>query len=133
MASRISIFIICLMLHLLTPGWYLSDFLRLADWVMLIFSAAGIFIYKLNFEIRKGVSFYLSTNSLLYFISTTQKMNPDVGVDYFLTRLGVIFNTKHFFSGDTLRFVEIFNIMQVPIGIMIVIYLVSKLIVSKKT
>ncbi len=133
MASRICIFIICLMLHLLTPGWYLSDFLRLADWVMLIFSAAGIFIYKLNFDIRRGVSFYLSTNSLLYFISTTQKINPDVGANYFLTRLGVIFKTKHFFPGNALRFVEIFNIIQVLSGIMIIIYLVFKLVGSKKT
>jgi hypothetical protein len=133
MTLRISIFVVCLVLHLLTPSWYLSDFLKVADWVMLLFSAIDILLYKLNLGIRKSASFYLSINSLLYFISTTQKMYPDVGVNYFSTRLGVIFKTKNIFPEGVLRFVEVVNIIQILLGILIVIYLVFKLYVSKKT
>ena len=119
MILRTLILAFAIALHILTPHWFLKDFLTIADWIMIFCGFLSLFIYK-SVERDKKIfilSFLLSLNVLVYYVTTVQMLTLDGGDDRMSYRLQVIFRTSVNIPMNFGEGIEIFNVVQIVLSI----------------
>jgi len=116
MVLRFIIVIIIIVLHFLTPRWFLSDFVVLSDYVMMLFGGISLVTYKVNGRILL-LSLVLSLNALIYFLITTELITSDIGEERVVSRMQLIFSVSKTLPNGLGRFVEEFNALQVVIAL----------------
>jgi hypothetical protein len=125
MIVRISILVISIILHFLTPSWFLSDFLLIGEWIMMSAALVSVISYK---TIKKNnriifLSLFLSINILIYFVATAQVLTHDVEIERAVWRLQIIFTNLFTLSIGLSKFLEELNAIQVIGGIIMCIIL----------
>lgn len=128
MILRILILLVAILAHVLTPHWFLKDFLTIGDWMMIFFGLLSLMMYKLAEKDKKILllSLFLSLSVLIYFVTTAQMLNPDVGVDRMVYRLPIIFNFSVEIPISVGRFIEMFNAVQIAVNTIISILLIKQ-------
>jgi len=127
MIVRIIILILVIVLHILTPRWFLNDLLNIGDWVMLFWGLLSFLMYKAT---EKGkrlniLSTLLSLITLIYFITTVRIVTPDVGSERVAYRLQLIFGNFKNIPVKIGEGIEIFNavliVFSAAVGIILII------------
>src|SRR5688572_9766962 len=115
MAFLVIVILISILLHLLTPHWFLNDYLNIADWIMIVSGLIGLLIIRV-FRKNKFVfvfSFILSINSLLYYITTVQILSSEIEDERAVYRLLVSLNIKDYINIGLSKLIEIINALQI--------------------
>ncbi len=139
MILRILILVIAILLHILTPHWFLKDYLTVGDWIMIFFAFLSAAMYNSMRGIKKinFLSVFLSLNVLVYFIITTQILAPDVGVERAVCRLQFILRNSITLPIIISSWIEIINTIQIifsiAIGILLVFQFYKKKTANKLT
>jgi hypothetical protein len=140
MVKRVIILAVLILLHIVTPRWALSDLLVIADWVMIFLALIALIIYKFHNGLRSIsiLSFSISLNSLIFFITTVQVKPAHIINERALYRLSIIFslNIDAFIDIQTSKMIETLNILQVGLNVLIVmmltfVYIKNRLIVNR--
>jgi hypothetical protein len=131
---RLFIFLIAVIIHFLTPTWFLDDFLRLCEWDMLfcaLFAAINYNrtkeSYKLNCQ-----SFFLSINTLVYFVTTTKVQETDIGNSYSISRLALIFKFPFQPSKRYTEIIEAMNAIQVLFSVILLVFIIIAMIKKRQ-
>lgn len=135
MILRSCILLIAILAHVLTPNWFLKDFLIIEDWIMVFFGLLSVFIYILGGKDKKVLLFslVLSLSILIYFITTVQMLTPDIGVNRIIYRLSIIFDFSIDIPIRVGTFIEMFNATQIVFNTIIVFLIIQRFYNKKFT
>ena len=128
MIKRILILLVALAVHILTPHWFLKDFLLIGDWLMIFFGLLSLIIYRLIGNDKKvfRLSLLMSLSVFVYFIISAQLLSSEVGIDKIVYRLPLIFNFTFDLPNSLGKLIEISNAAQIPINTIIGILLIKR-------
>jgi amino acid transporter len=126
MIIRVIILILITVLHILTPHWFLDDFLSKGDPVMLFCGLLSLLMYMVT---EKGnrlntIPTLLGLISLVYFLTTVRIITPDVGRERVVCRLQLIFEGFKNIPVKIGEAIEIFNAILIVLNTCIVILII---------
>jgi hypothetical protein len=130
MFMRILIALIALLLHLLSPGWFLNDYLSITDLLMLFSALFSIALFKLLPEDKwlHLCTLFSSINVLMYFITTVQIGETGCYPENVVYRLSFVSKK----SVDGILYiianpVELFNFIQVIMNLFISAFILIRI------
>lgn len=134
MILRITILLVCVLLHYLTPDYFLSDFLRDSDLLLLLILIMSIVIYyfRKNKKSINSISTILAINIGSYFLLTASEDIPDSNPPIMFYRLKIIFGIKSGPSNLLGHLIEGLNYIQIFISLILIIILFFLSFTSKK-
>ncbi len=135
MIFRISLIIICLLLHLLTPSWFKSDIVEILDWVMITtsFISALLYYFFNNIKSIKNISLWISLNAIVYYLVSMHGCTFEVlESDCSASRLTAIFDISISLNTEIVELIEWINIIQVIINLILILILGFFAISKKK-
>lgn len=123
--TRLLILSVSIILHLLTPGWILTDLLMVFDWIMIFFALISLILYRFygKSKLVNILSFLLSVNSLFFCITTVKIVTSEIGNERALYRLSVLLNKGIDVPINFSRMWETINALQVGFSVVIMIFL----------
>lgn len=123
MIMKIIVTLLAILFHVATPSWYLTDFLKIGDFVVIFCSLVSIIADKSSEKNKSWnlIFHFLSLNVLIYFFATAQVLVPDVGPERTRYRLELILNLSFDLPLHVGKVIELLNAIQILLSLVIVI------------
>lgn len=89
---RVFLLLLCLLLHFLTPGWYMSTGIRITDWLMIATAAFATAMCAARHGVRMArcLTLVLCVNAAAFFITTVQLHETGLGDEHYLFRMAQV-------------------------------------------
>lgn len=137
MAIRLIILLVSILLHVLTPHWFLNDYMEASDYIMIFSCLISLLIYRL---LGKNnwvfvLSLFLSINSLLFYITSVEVVTSEIEDERAVYRLLVLLNKRNFIDIGLSKLIETINALQIVCSVLIifslgVIYLRKRFVIK---
>ncbi len=123
MIIKIIVTLLAILFHVATPSWYLKDFLKVGDFVVIFCSLVNIIADKSSEKNKSwnSIFHFLSLNVFIYFFATAQVLVPDVGSESVSYRLELIANLSFDLPLNVGKVIELLNAIQILLSLVIVI------------
>src|SRR5690606_12890030 len=94
MIFRSIILLLCITIHGVTPSWFLSNFLSVSDWLMVLFciTSLGIFYFYRDKKFLSILTSILSINALICYLATIKGSTFESLYEDSFCRITVILN-----------------------------------------